>query len=162
MAAILVIDDEPLVAQMIRRTIEDQHVITVQNSATAALALIDGGARFDVVITDLQMPGGDGIWLSDTLAQRNPALARRGEAVPPCRAARADRSRSAKRRLSERYACRSRRRRARSSCPSRNCSMLVPSTASCCGMNEARVSPGSVFSSRKIGPRSETIRSVRE
>ena len=77
MAAILVIDDEPLVAQMIRRTIEDQHVITVQNSATAALALIDGGARFDVVITDLQMPGGDGIWLSDTLAQRNPALARR-------------------------------------------------------------------------------------
>jgi CheY-like chemotaxis protein len=92
MAAILIIDDEPLVAQMIRRTIEDQHVVTVQNSAAGALALIEGGARFDLLITDLQMPGGDGIWLSDTLAQKDPALARRmifltgGATTPKARA----------------------------------------------------------------------------
>jgi len=92
MAAILVIDDEPLVAQMIRRTIEDQHAITVQTSAPGAVALIEAGARFDVVVTDLQMPGGDGMWLEETLAKRDPALARRmifltgGATTPKARA----------------------------------------------------------------------------
>ncbi len=46
-------------------------------------------------------------------------------------------------------------------CPSRNSRTLVLSAASCCGINERRVIPGSVFVSRNTGPRDETMRSVR-
>jgi CheY-like chemotaxis protein len=76
-AAILIVEDEPLVAQMIRRTLEDRHTVAVEGSAQSAVALYDSGRRFDLVITDLAMPDRDGIWLSNELVRRDPALARR-------------------------------------------------------------------------------------
>jgi len=77
MGRILVVDDEPLVAEMVGRTLEEEHSVAVQSSAQGALELVDKGERFDLVVSDLQMPDLDGIGLRDALAQRDPALARR-------------------------------------------------------------------------------------
>jgi CheY-like chemotaxis protein len=74
---ILVIDDEPLVALMIRRTLEPDHEVTVLHSGRAALLLFEQGARFDAIVTDLQMPDGDGAWLHGELARLDAAQARR-------------------------------------------------------------------------------------
>ena len=74
MARILVIDDEPLVALVIRRALEDAHQVTVQASAPAALALIREGDRFDAILTDLHMPDGDGLWLREQLEGIDPSL----------------------------------------------------------------------------------------
>jgi CheY-like chemotaxis protein len=76
-AAILIVDDEPRVAQMVARTLEDRHTTATQTSAGGALELLEGGARFDAVITDLAMPEHDGIWLAQQLAERHPQLAGR-------------------------------------------------------------------------------------
>src|SRR5260370_3587648 len=77
MGRILVVDDEPLVAEMVGRTLEEEHSVAVQSSAQGALELVDEGGRFDLVVSDLQMPDLDGIGLRDALAQRDPALAGR-------------------------------------------------------------------------------------
>jgi CheY-like chemotaxis protein len=76
-ANILVIDDEPLVALVIRRTLEDAHQVTVQSSARAALALIEQGSRFDAILTDLHMPEGDGVWLRAQLERIDRTLSGR-------------------------------------------------------------------------------------
>ncbi len=77
MRRILVIDDEPLVALMIRRTLEPGHEVTVLHSGRAALLLFEQGVRFDAIVTDLQMPDGDGAWLHGELARLDAAQARR-------------------------------------------------------------------------------------
>src|SRR5258708_13543980 len=77
MGRMLVVEDEPLVAEMVRRTLEEEHSVAVRSSAQGALELVDKGERFDLVVSDLQMPDLDGIGLRDALAQRDPALARR-------------------------------------------------------------------------------------
>lgn len=77
MRRILVVDDEPLVALMIRRTLEPAYAVTVQRSGREALELVRGGERFDVIITDLHMPDGDGAWLHGELTQLDEAQARR-------------------------------------------------------------------------------------
>jgi two-component system NtrC family sensor kinase len=76
-ARILIIDDEPLVALMIRRTLEDAHAVTVASSARGALALFQQGERFDAIVSDLNMPDGGGIWLRGELERLDPALSRR-------------------------------------------------------------------------------------
>jgi CheY-like chemotaxis protein len=76
-ARILIVDDEPLVALMIQRTLDEAHAVTVQGSARAALQLLAQGERYDAVVTDLHMPDGDGIWLRGELSRLAPALARR-------------------------------------------------------------------------------------
>ena len=77
MARLLVIDDEPLVGMVIRRALEDAHHVTVEESARAALRLIEGGAKFDAILTDLHMPDGDGLWLREEIGRLDPVLQRR-------------------------------------------------------------------------------------
>jgi CheY-like chemotaxis protein len=74
---ILVIDDEPLVALMIQRTLEPTYQVSVQHSGRAALALVEGGERYDAIVTDLRMPDGDGSWVHGEIARIDPAQARR-------------------------------------------------------------------------------------
>ena len=77
MARILVVDDEPMVGLMIQRTLSPPHDVSVQKSATGALDLFRKGERFDVILADLNMPDGGGIWLREQLAQVDPPSVRR-------------------------------------------------------------------------------------
>src|SRR2546427_12993675 len=54
---VLVVDDEPAMRLRARRTLEPAgyHVVEASGAA-AAIALIDAGAQFDLLIADLEMP----------------------------------------------------------------------------------------------------------
>jgi len=71
---ILVVDDEKLVALMIRRALEENHQVEVEHSARGAVDRFVRGERFDAVIADLHLPDGDAIWMRDQLARLDPRL----------------------------------------------------------------------------------------
>ena len=76
-AAVLVVDDEPSLRQVVRRTLEAEgfHVEEAQDGASA-LALVQARAEpFDLVLTDLSMPNIDGRQLSETLRRYRPSVA---------------------------------------------------------------------------------------
>lgn len=71
---VLCVDDEPVILQIQRRLLETQGFEPVTcGDPLAALALFDEGA-FDVVITDIHMPGMDGMALTRALHERRPEL----------------------------------------------------------------------------------------
>ena len=74
---ILVIDDEPLVARMIERTLQGAHEVGVLHSAHACVDRLARGERWDVIIADLNLPDGDAIWVRDQLLRLDPGLAKR-------------------------------------------------------------------------------------
>jgi PAS domain S-box-containing protein len=55
-ASVLVIDDEEMVGSAIRRALSAGHDVTVKTNAPEALAVLQAGAQFDVVLCDLMMP----------------------------------------------------------------------------------------------------------
>ena len=60
MARVLVVDDEPDIAQLIRLTLEtDGHDVTLAGDGRSALKLVDEGA-YDAVVLDVTMPDMDG------------------------------------------------------------------------------------------------------
>ena len=71
---VLVIDDEPTVALMIRRALEESHEVTVEHSALGAVDRLQRGERYDAVIADLHLADGDAIWIRDQLRRIDPAL----------------------------------------------------------------------------------------
>jgi CheY-like chemotaxis protein len=73
-ARILVVDDEKLVALMIRRALEDGHQIEVEHSARGAVDRFARGERFDAVIADLHLPDGDAIWMRGEMGRLDPLL----------------------------------------------------------------------------------------
>lgn len=73
-ARVLLVDDEPLVrAGLVAMLVEQGHQVAVAESARVALALL-GNDRFDVVISDLMMPGMDGAALAEAVAADWPGL----------------------------------------------------------------------------------------
>lgn len=72
---LLVVDDEALVREITAEQLESYGytVITVSSGA-AALDLLDKGRRVDLVVSDLSMPGMDGLALIQELQQRRPGL----------------------------------------------------------------------------------------
>jgi DNA-binding NtrC family response regulator len=72
---ILVIDDEPDMLFLLRMIIEDNtdHEVETTNSPTEGLRMIRDG-DFDLVITDLKMPGLDGLDLFDEFKEFKPDL----------------------------------------------------------------------------------------
>jgi CheY-like chemotaxis protein len=64
---ILVVDDQPMLAKAIRRMLSG-HDVTVAADAHEALAMIVSGERFDVIISDLMMPGMSGMELHAAIA----------------------------------------------------------------------------------------------
>jgi len=74
---ILVIDDEPMLCTVIRRILGSDHDVTVVTSAGEALALINGGEHFDVILSDLMMPEMTGMDLHAELERARPELAAR-------------------------------------------------------------------------------------
>ena len=73
--SVLLIDDAPFFRNMLAPVLKAAgYAVTAVASAPDALALLDGGRRFDVVITDLEMPGMDGFELASAL-RGNPRTA---------------------------------------------------------------------------------------
>jgi len=72
MARILVVDDEARMADLIKRELEDHdHTVASSGDGPAALELMEKN-DFDLVITDLRMPGMDGLELLQQARQRFP------------------------------------------------------------------------------------------
>ena len=76
-ANVLIVEDEPGVRSTLERMIGPAHTLTCPVTAPEALALIDGGKRFDVILSDLMMPELTGMELHAQLLARHPDQARR-------------------------------------------------------------------------------------
>jgi nitrogen-specific signal transduction histidine kinase len=76
-ASILIIDDEPEVAQMLADILASQgHRVVTAGSGLKALRFIEG-ERFDVILSDVRMPELDGPSLYATLERIEPGLLKR-------------------------------------------------------------------------------------
>jgi two-component system NtrC family sensor kinase len=73
---VLVVDDEPLVANAARRLLARFHEVEVAHSGQAALERL-GNATFEVIVCDVMMPRMSGIELHDRLVHLAPVLAAR-------------------------------------------------------------------------------------
>ncbi len=66
---VLVVDDEGLIRNALRRSLAHEHDVTAANDGFDALELIEAGARFDVILCDLKMPGMNGADLLGAIAE---------------------------------------------------------------------------------------------
>ena len=73
---ILVVEDDPQVAELAVTVLEDLgHKVDLRPDAPSALALLQSSAGFDLVFSDIVMPGGmSGIELAETIASSFPRL----------------------------------------------------------------------------------------
>jgi DNA-binding response OmpR family regulator len=76
-ATVLIVDNEPVMRGLLRRTLEaEDFQVEEAKNGEAALALIQARKEpFDLVLTDLSMPGIDGRQLSETLARYRSSVA---------------------------------------------------------------------------------------
>jgi PAS domain S-box-containing protein len=75
-ASVLVVDDEPAIGLALRRVLR-QHQVTVLTRGEDALALLASGKSFDVILSDLMMPGMSGMEFYRALVKSHPKLASR-------------------------------------------------------------------------------------
>lgn len=76
-AHVLVVDDEPGIAELLQELLESAgYAVSTAGSGSEALRLAAAQA-FDLVVSDLRMPGVDGAALWRALRRQQPALARR-------------------------------------------------------------------------------------
>jgi CheY-like chemotaxis protein len=71
-ARILVIDDEPLVAEAVQSMLATVHDVVTETNPKEALARIVRGERFDLILCDLIMPEMTGMDLYQQVLQRAP------------------------------------------------------------------------------------------
>jgi putative nucleotidyltransferase with HDIG domain len=70
---LLIVDDDPTVRDVIATLLaEEGYACSVASTADAALALV-ASDEFHVVLSDVKMPGHDGLWLLDQLRQFHPS-----------------------------------------------------------------------------------------
>lgn len=75
MSSILVVDDEPIIRELVRRWLSEAgYDVTVASGADEALDLARD-QPFDVVVSDVRMPVHDGCWLTDRLKHQHPTTA---------------------------------------------------------------------------------------
>ena len=74
---VLVIDDEISIGRTIDSIFEDQHDVVVTTSARDALAQLEQGLAFDVILCDVVMPGASGVDFYDQLRVLRPELCER-------------------------------------------------------------------------------------
>ena len=73
-ARILVVDDEPLIRDFVNNMLSRAgHTVTVAADGDAAMAALEN-APFDIVITELVLPGKEGIEMIMDLRKRLPAV----------------------------------------------------------------------------------------
>jgi DNA-binding NtrC family response regulator len=75
-ATALVVDDEPAVRHLVRRILEPEicGVVEVEDGETALRFIQRRPDSIDVVLTDLAMPGIDGLTVVEVLARHQPGL----------------------------------------------------------------------------------------
>ena len=75
--SVLVVDNESVMRRFVRRSLEAKHFhVEEARDGESALALIQARKEpFDLVLTDLSMPGIDGRQVSETLARYRPSMA---------------------------------------------------------------------------------------
>lgn len=71
MARILVVDDRPDVARAIAKMLSN-HDTAMETDPRQAVARVEHGERFDIVLCDLNMPEMDGREVSDALVHAQP------------------------------------------------------------------------------------------
>jgi CheY-like chemotaxis protein len=72
-ATVLLVDDEPDVRSVLREVLElGGHTVLEATSGRTALATLAGGARVDLVLSDIRMPDGDGWSLLAEIRRRDP------------------------------------------------------------------------------------------
>lgn len=69
---ILCVDDEPNVLDAFKRQLRGKFNLEVCNSPQRALELLQGGERFSVIVSDMRMPGMDGISFLKQAQERSP------------------------------------------------------------------------------------------
>jgi signal transduction histidine kinase len=74
---ILVVDDEPMIAKTVQRTLSAEHEVVGIGSADEALQRIRAGEQFDVILCDLMMPQMTGMDLHAELSRVAPEQAGR-------------------------------------------------------------------------------------
>jgi signal transduction histidine kinase len=74
---ILIVDDEPIVCFSLERLLSPEADVVAVTSAKAALARIESGERFDVILCDLMMPEMDGAAMYEVLKKIVPGQAER-------------------------------------------------------------------------------------
>lgn len=74
---ILVVDDEPLMLDMVTMLLEPDFDVIALDDSTRAWQLLRDGARFDAIVSDLCMPELDGRELYERILQLDPAQAER-------------------------------------------------------------------------------------
>lgn len=72
---VLIVDDEVVITNALRRLLSTEHEVTVANDPAHALALVREGREFDVILCDLMMPGMTGVQLHHELVQIAPRQA---------------------------------------------------------------------------------------
>lgn len=74
---VLLIDDEPAVAEAMAMALSEHHEVLAIGSAAEARKLIEAGEAFDVVLCDLVMPGETGMHLFEHVRRTRPELTSR-------------------------------------------------------------------------------------
>jgi CheY-like chemotaxis protein len=75
MHRILVVDDDPLVLETLAAQLEDEgFAVTTTSGGRQALGLLDRGLAVDALVSDLSMPGMDGVSLILEAQARRPTL----------------------------------------------------------------------------------------
>jgi len=74
---ILIVDDEIAIARAFARILDHDNEVTVEHNAVLAVAGIRGGARYDVILSDLSMPSMSGLQLHAEVHRIDPAQAAR-------------------------------------------------------------------------------------
>ena len=73
MKRVLVVDDEPELAEVVREYLRDRYDVEIANTGSAALASFRV-RRPDVVFLDINMPGPNGIEVLKELRQTDPSV----------------------------------------------------------------------------------------
>jgi len=74
---VLVVDDEPRVAEMLQRVLRRDHEVVAVSCGKDALDQVKAGGWFDAIVTDVMMPNMTGLELLDELVQIAPEQAKR-------------------------------------------------------------------------------------
>jgi CheY-like chemotaxis protein len=77
MGRVLVIDDEPLVAQSLRIALRGEFEISATTDPALALEVLTSGDWYDVIMCDVAMPGLGGVEFCTRLQELRPELAER-------------------------------------------------------------------------------------
>ncbi len=74
--SVLVVDDDPSILAVLRRVLKD-HDVTITSGARQALAVLETGKRFDMILSDLMMPEMSGMELHAEITRCFPEAADR-------------------------------------------------------------------------------------